>query len=296
MHKGTQVADRYIIDERLGGGTYGLVFAAYDPHLDRKVAIKFQHPRTFESNTGFKSNKLGLREEGKLLKQLKSSRGIPEFYAMFNHDEGVAIAMEMINGETVDEYARRGHSPMRKDFAVSIVCQIAEALSPLHSAGYVHRDVKPGNAMIDRNGDVYIIDFGSAWVAGRMPPLREGTGGFAAPEQAMPRRIGTSADVFSMGCVLVKLLTLHLPYPDDYLMRARRKDLPPPKPDLTHMPASLVSVALDMLHWDPRHRIQTAAEVFDRLRPLRPAAGSPPNPKLIGADPTARYRTATPVG
>ncbi|MBB5808967.1 serine/threonine-protein kinase [Saccharothrix ecbatanensis] len=295
MRRGDVVAKRYVIDRPLGGGSFGTAFAAYDTRLDRQVAIKFQHPRTFESNAGFESNKMGFKEEARILKHYKGSRGIPEYFDIARHNEGWVIVMELVEGVTVERYASVSHGPMEQDIAVSIVTQVAETVSLLHEAGYVHRDVKPGNAMIDHNGDVYVIDFGSTWVAGRKPPLREGTDGFAAPEQAMPLRIGTSADVFSIGCILVKLLTLHLPYPDDYLTRARKRRLPPPEPDLTHVPAPLAPVVLDMIHWEPRLRIQTAAEVVDRLRPFRPAAGSPPNPKLIGADPTMRYRCSVAV-
>ncbi|MCP2167122.1 serine/threonine protein kinase [Goodfellowiella coeruleoviolacea] len=290
MRKGDCVANRYVLKQKLGEGSFGATFAAYDTRLDRQVAIKFQHLRTFESNTEFKSSEMGFKDEADILKRYKGSRGIPEYIGSQRYNEGRFIVMEMINGVTVDKYASAGNSPMELDIAVSIVTQVAETVSLLHDTGYVHRDVKPGNAMIDHSGNVYVIDFGSTWVAGHRPPLREGTPGFAAPEQAKPVAINTSADVFSMGCMLVKFLTLHLPYQEDYLALARKVKLAPPQPDLTYVPAHLKSVIGDMIRWDRRLRIQTAAEVVERLRPFLPAAGAPPNPKLVGADPTARYR------
>lgn len=288
MRRGDRVANRYVLDRQLGDGSFGTTFAAYDTRLDRSVAIKFQHSRTFESSIGFESNKIGFREEAEILERFKGTRGIPEYHNFQKHDEGWFIVMEVIKGKTVDKYADEGNSPMEQDAALSIVAQVAETVSMLHEAGFVHRDIKPRNTMIDHGGDVYVIDFGSTWAAGHKPSLREGTAGFAAPEQASPVQIGMCADVFSMGCMLVKLVTLRLPYPDNYLTLV--DEATPPQPNLTHFPAHLIPVVSDMIRWDPTRRIQTAGEALDRLRPFLPAVGSPRNPKVVGPDPTMRYR------
>lgn len=290
MRRGDKIANRYVLDQQLGGGTFGTTFAAYDMRSGRRVALKFQHSRTFESTAGFESSKIGFSEEADLLETYNGSPGIPEYFGLERYGEGWFIVMEMVNGMTLNEYTDAGNSPMDQDIAVSIVVQVAETISVLHETGHVHRDIKPSNTMIDHSGNVYVIDFGSTWTAGHVPSLLEGTAGFAAPEQAISVEIGTSADVFSMGCMLVKFLALHLPYQEDYLTHAREAKRPPPQPDLTHVPTHLVPTVSDMIRWDPRLRIQTATEVVNHLRPFLPAAGSSPNPKLVGADPTARYR------
>ncbi|WKU03977.1 serine/threonine-protein kinase [Micromonospora sp. HUAS LYJ1] len=289
MQLGQTVRDRFILRKKLGEGNGGHLFEAFDMSHGNSVAVKFLSPRTFESESYFDEFVEDMEREADLLKELSEVRGIPDWLDQGDLDGTYFIAMRKVEGDTLKDYAEKGNSPMEVSTAVSLVAQLSEILADIHDLGYVHRDVKPENAMIDSFGNVHLIDLGSMLKVGKAPETQAGTNRYAAPEQVHLLPVATSADVFPLGCMLAEMTTLALPYPENYLMFAHRGD-PPPEPALSSLAPQLAPVVAKMAAWDPERRPQDGREAFQDLRPFLPAKGSPQDCKVHGADPTARYR------
>ena len=284
------VNGRFVLREKLGEGSGGHLFEAFDTYEQNSVAVKYLGRRTFESDSYFDGFVQDLEHEASLLREFSGIRGIPDFVDEGKDADGTPfIVMKRIHGVTLRDYIERGNKPMEVETAVSLVAQLCEILGDLHDRGYAHRDVKPENTMIDSSGEVYLVDFGAVWKVGERPEFAAGTNRYAAPEQADDSLVAPSADVFPLGCMLVEMTTLKLPYPENYLMFVHQ-GAPPPEPALTLLAPNLVPVVSQMVAWDPGRRLQDGRAVFQGLRKFLPVEGAPPDCKILGPDPTMKYR------
>ncbi len=154
MQPGDRIG-RYQLDKRLGSGGMGVVWVAHDPRLERTVAVKVLHERR---RRGASLARERLRREALALARL-SHPNVVAIYDVGIHDGRVFLAMEHIEGRTLDRWLARGPS-----FAqiIDVFGQAAAGLAAVHEAGFVHRDFKPTNVMIDREGRVAVMDFGLA--------------------------------------------------------------------------------------------------------------------------------------
>ena len=208
----------YEITGSLGAGGMGEVYRAKDLKLGREVAIK-----TLPSALAGDPDRLARFErEAKLLAALNHAN-IAVVHGLDDHDGTQYLAMELVEGETLEQKLKAG--PLPVEDALRIALQIAEALEAAHGKGVVHRDLKPANIMVTPDGAVKVLDFGLAKafsgapneaspahspalsVAMTQQGLVLGTAGYMSPEQASGQATDQRADIWAYGVVLYEMLT-----------------------------------------------------------------------------------------
>ncbi|MBL9148465.1 MAG: protein kinase [Phycisphaerae bacterium] len=219
----------YQLLRELGRGGMGEVFLGRDTRLDRLVAIK-----ALPAHLAQDSDRLArFQREAKVLASLNHS-GIAAIYGLEESDGRQYLVLEYVDGETLAERLKRGAMPI--DEALAVARQIAEALEAAHEKGVVHRDLKPGNVMVTRDGTAKVLDFGLARSADdatgsrlgvadsptvtspaqmhspTIPGVIMGTAGYMSPEQARGKSVDKRSDIFSFGCVLYEMLTGAQPF------------------------------------------------------------------------------------
>jgi tetratricopeptide (TPR) repeat protein len=165
---------RYFIVERLGAGGMGVVYAAYDPKLDRKIAVKLLRPPSIDGGVAVDDERL-LREAQALARL--SHPNVVAVHDVGSIDDAVFIAMELVDGVTLGDWLAQTRRSWRE--IVAVLAAAGRGLAAAHDAGLVHRDVKPGNVLVGRAGDVKVTDFGLARAAGSASVADELT---ASPE------------------------------------------------------------------------------------------------------------------
>jgi serine/threonine protein kinase len=198
------VAGRYRIESRLGRGGMADVFAAQDTLLDRRVAIKLLR-ETPDSET----TRARFVSEARILAGTSDPGLVTVLDAGITGDHPYLV-MELLPGGTVADLVDRCSQPL--DRVAEIGAQVASALVPVHAAGVVHRDIKPSNLLFDGQGRVRVADFGIARLVGDTVRVTAtgttiGTATYLAPEQAAGGEVGTAADVYALGLVLLELIT-----------------------------------------------------------------------------------------
>jgi serine/threonine protein kinase len=202
---------RYQVEGLIGEGGYGRVYKAYDPELQRHVAIKIPRPKS-----GFSPDFADvLLEEARKVARLRHC-GIVSVHDVGRFDDSVFVVSDLIDGENLADRLARG-TPTA-DEAVLLVAEIADALNFAHDLGFVHRDIKPANILVDREGKPLITDFG---IAARLDDLcrgkklSTGTMPYAAPEQLAGelQLVDRRTDIYSLGVVFYEMLTGRSPYP-----------------------------------------------------------------------------------
>src|SRR5688572_10876857 len=218
-----QTLGHYRNESKLGEGGMGVVYRAFDTHLDRAVAIKVLRPDA----TASPDRKRRFVQEAKSASALNHP-GIVHIYDIdsVNLPDGPTdfIAMEFVPGKTLDQYI--GKSGLSLNEALKYGIQIADALARAHAAGIVHRDLKPANIIVADDGRVKLLDFGlaklteaidgdpegaTATAAQKNPQTEEGailgTVAYMSPEQAEGRKVDLRSDIFSFGSVLYEMVT-----------------------------------------------------------------------------------------
>jgi YVTN family beta-propeller protein len=277
----------YRLEELIGRGGMGEVFRATDTARKRVVALK-RLPASLAADPSYQRR---FRSESEIAAQLRSAHVIPI------HDYGeiegqLYIDMRLVNGEDVtDRLNRRG--PMSPQAAVDVIRQTASALDAAHAMNLIHRDVKPSNILLspedgrDGHDFVYLVDFGIARAADRIGELT-GTGGvmgtpdYMAPERFEGSAISHAVDVYSLACVLHKLLTGGTPFRAESLAALMYAHLtaPPPRASLMRpgIPAGLDWVIARGLAKDPRERFPTAGELAAAAYAALSSSGPPTLP------------------
>ncbi|HWB78086.1 MAG TPA: serine/threonine-protein kinase, partial [Nannocystaceae bacterium] len=282
--RGGEHVGRYVILYRLGKGGMGVVYAAYDPQLDRKVAIKFMRPRG--GNKG-RAGQQAMLHEAQALARLSH----PNVVAI--HDVGlvgdrVFVAMDFVDGVTLRRWVAQGKSARE---IVAAYVQAGEGLAAAHRAGIVHRDFKPDNALMSDAGPrregapavgrVQVLDFGLARMhdpagadastgrEGEAKAVRpRGTPMYMAPEQHLGEDAGTPCDQFAFCVALYEALWRRLPFPGDdnnaigkAIVEGRKLD--PPRGDV---PTRVRRAILRGLETDPRARFPSMDALLAELR------------------------------
>ena len=204
---------RYEILEQLGQGAMGIVYKARDPKINRLVAIKtirfsddFEEKQVIEVKERF-------FKEAELAGKL-AHPSIISIYDVGEDYELTCMAMELLDGTNLEPHCEPNNLlPQRK--ALFVIQKAAEALDFAHTQGVVHRDVKPGNIMLLKNGTVKVTDFGIAKAVASSQTksgIILGTPNYMSPEQINGRTLDGRSDIFSLGAVLYQLLTGHLPF------------------------------------------------------------------------------------
>jgi len=275
----TLVAGRYRLVRSLGHGAMAEVWEANDEMLQRRVAIKILHPHLRKAAMIER-----FRAEGLATARL----GHPAIVTVFDtiaRPEVDAIVMELVEGRTLRFVLdQRGTLPI--DRAVHIAATVAEALHAAHSTGVVHRDVKPANIILGKDGAIKITDFGIAKSEFALDLTETGTyvgtARYVAPEQVRGEPATARSDVYGLGTVLYESLVGHSPFVadhDDVLALARlHRDAPSARASRPDVSPALDAVIARALAREPRDRYSTAAAFADALR--RSGAVRAPAPPL----------------
>jgi len=274
------IAGRYRVERELGRGGMGLVFAAHDDRLGRRVAVKLllggaqdeQRLRRFEQEA---------RAAGGI-----NHPGILTVHDVVATDDGPCIVSELLEGETLRQLLSRGPLPFAR--AAELARQLAEGLVAAHAKGVVHRDLKPANVFVTTAGVLKVLDFGIAKLVepGREGPHTEtgavlGTVGYMSPEQVRGEPADHRSDLFAAGVMLHEMLIGASPFQapsrhqiEERILHSQPDSLP------SSVPEGLQRIVLRCLEKDPRRRFQSAAELAERLAEVRAQPERPPS--LLG--------------
>jgi hypothetical protein len=282
---GTLLLGRYRILGLLGRGGMGEVYRADDLKLGQTVALKFLPPDLAQD-----AGRLArFHAEVRLARQV-SHPSVCRVYDLGDLDGQPFLSMEYIDGEDLSTLLRRiGRLP--EDKATEVARQICAGLAAAHERGVVHRDLKPGNVMIDGRGRARIADFGLAGVLGAGDGLRAGTPAYMAPEQLRGGETGVASDLYALGLVLYELYTGKRAFKGETLAEiARSRDTAPPSPSslVEGLNPAVERVIQRCLESDPRMRPTSALAVAAALPGGDPlamalAAGETPSPEMVAA-------------
>lgn len=285
-----QTLGHYRIDAKLGEGGMGVVYRAFDTHLDRAVAIKVLRPDA----TASPDRKRRFVQEAKSASALNHP-GIVHIYDIdsANLPDGPTdfIAMEFVPGKTLDQCI--GKSGLSLQDALKYGIQIADALARAHTAGIVHRDLKPANIIVADDGRVKLLDFGlakltevidgdpegaTATVAAQETPRTEegtilGTVAYMSPEQAAARKVDGRSDIFSFGSVLYEMVTGRRAFEGTNKISTLGAILhtePTAASEISAgVPTELDKIIARCLRKDPERRSQSVADIKVALEELK---------------------------
>ena len=279
-----QALGHYRIEATLGEGGMGVVYRAFDTHLDRPVAIKILRADA----TASPERKRRFVQEAKAASALNHPN-IIHIYDISSSGGTDFIAMELVAGKMLHQLIGTNDLALRDTLKYSI--QIADALARAHSAGIVHRDLKPANIIIAEDGRVKLLDFGlakltektvdsegvTATMTAEDGPLTEegsiiGTVAYMSPEQAEGRKVDARSDIFSFGSVLYEMVTGRRPFEGATKMSTisaiLQKEPPPPGALAPNLPAEFEKIILRCLRKDRDRRTQHIDDIKLALEEL----------------------------
>ena len=208
---GKLLDNRYEIMEQIGMGGMARVFRALDHRLNRQVAVKILREDLAEDA----ELRRRFHEESQAVAML-SHPNIVAVYDVSRSSDLEYIVMELIDGITLKQYMQKKGNKLNWREALHFITQIVKALGHAHSRGIIHRDIKPQNIMVLRDGSVKVADFGIARImsAAQTTLTQEALGSvhYISPEQARGSHIDARADIYSAGVVLYEMLTGRLPF------------------------------------------------------------------------------------
>ena len=258
---GQQVANFRII-EKLGEGGMGVVYKGMDVHLDRPVAIKMLSPDLSRNPEIVERFRTEARAQANL-----NHVNLATLYAFLVHEGNAFIAMEFVEGENFEQLLRR-RGPLPVEDAVPWFKQALLGVGAAHRMGIVHRDIKPTNLMLNRQGIVKVMDFGIAKVVGARGTTRTGmqlgTPAYMSPEQIQGRQIDVRTDIYALGITLYQMLSGHVPFEEgsDFdIMRHQVSTPPPPMIDLhPYAPVQYQNVVTKAIAKNPDDRYRSVEE------------------------------------
>ena len=267
---GKMLDDRYEILELIGSGGMANVYKARCHRLNRLVAIKILKS-DLADNADFRRR---FHDESQAVAQL-SHANIVSVYDVSTNPDREYIVMELIDGITLKQYMeRRGRMDWRE--SLHFITQIMRGLSHAHSRGIIHRDIKPQNIMVLRDGSVKVADFGIACLANQGQTLTQealGSVHYISPEQARGDRIDARSDIYSAGVVLYEMLTGRLPFEGDSAVSVAIQHLSSvplaPRDIDPSIPEPLELICMKAMNSDPNKRYASADAMIEDLEKFR---------------------------
>ena len=267
---GSTFANRYQIIEELGKGGMGKVYRALDKKLNEEVALKLVKPEIASDEKTVER----FRNELRLARKI-SHRNVGRMHELMEYMGVHYITMEYIPGQDLQSLIRQT-GKLTAETAVSIAKDVCEGLAEAHRLDVVHRDLKPGNILIDKQGDAKILDFGIArsltskgFTGTRM---MIGTPEYMSPEQVDDEDIDHRSDIYSLGVILYEMLTGRVPFDGDTPLsvayKHKNKTPPNPREFNTQITDELNVLILKCLEKDKEARYQSAGEVRSQLEEI----------------------------
>ena len=286
---------RYRLQERIAAGGLGEVWRAADLLLRRPVAVKLLHPGYAGCEEGLARFRAEARHAASLCHP-----AIAQVYDYCDADppRPPYLVMELVDGLSLATILNAG--PLGAARTMSIIGQAAAGLAAAHRAGLVHRDIKPGNLLVSKSGQVKVTDFGIAHAAGSAPITRTGllmgTAGYLAPERAAGASATPASDLYALGIVAYQCLTGRLPFGGDPLAVALAHQLRPLPPLPATIPAEAAALVTGLTAKDPRDRPASAGHVAAHAGQLHAALTGPLAHRLSRPVPAGPGRRAAPPG
>ena len=263
LSTGSTFAGRYQIIEELGKGGMGKVYKVFDQEVQAKMALKLIKPEvSADKNTIDR-----FRNELKIARDI-SHKNICRMYDLGREAGSYFITMEYVSGEDLKSFIRRARQ-LVVGTAILVAKQVCDGLVEAHRVGVVHRDLKPGNIMIDKEGNAKIMDFGIArsisvkGITGAGVMI--GTPEYMSPEQVEGKEVDERSDIYSLGIILYEMLTGQVPFEGDtpFTIGVKQKSEIPkdPKSLNAQIPQDLNRLILKCLEKDKERRYQNADEL-----------------------------------
>ncbi len=246
-----QMLGPYRIINQIGEGGMATVYKAYQPSMDRNVAIKVLPSKLAESSEFTQR----FQQEARIIAKLEHPHILPVFD--YGENNGVTyFVMRYLDAGTLREKMETGR-PLPLDEIDRLFTQLADALSYAHSNGIIHRDLKPSNALIDLQGNLFLTDFGIAkLLESASPRLTQtdaimGTPAYISPEQAMAIQVDQRSDIYSLGIILYEMVTGRVPFvaetPLAVILKHVSDPLPLPSTVKADIPEAIEKVVLKAL-------------------------------------------------
>ena len=302
-----QMLGPYRIISQIGQGGMATVYKAYQPSMDRNVAIKVLPSKLAESQEFIQR----FQQEARIIAKLEHPHILPVFD--YGENDGVTyFVMRYLDAGTLSDKMEKGR-PLPVNVIDHLFTQLAEALSYAHGFGIVHRDLKPSNALIDSQGNVFLTDFGIAkLLESASPRLTQtdaimGTPAYISPEQAQAGKVDQRSDIYSLGIILYEMVTGQVPFvaetPLAVLLKHVGDQLPPPSSIKPDVPEAIEQVVLKSLAKHPGDRYSTVAEFLAAWKDALEEAKSMPRsattvnvpPKPPTPTPASPSRTPAPA-
>ncbi len=309
-----RLAGRYRIDGLLGRGGMSEVYFGYDERLDRPVAVKLLRPPAYVPSAPESPEAVEIldaldRDQKRFLREIRVTARLELAGVPFVYDTGVDdlpdgsrqlwLVMQLLRGSSletlIDGANFSGPDTPSVAWAAAIVAQVAAVLADVHRVDIVHRDIKAGNIMVTDGGLVKVLDFGIAILrgAGALPRLTQvdrtvGTPAYMSPEQWAGQLVTPASDVYSLGCLLFKLLTGDVPFHGTEQVPLRVAHQSSAVPSVLAVrpavPSAVAALVAAMLAKDPDAR-PAAEAVYRALLPFASGAVAVPDGPLPGGDP-----------
>lgn len=260
------------VRERIGQGGMGAVYRAWDPQLERFVAIKVIAPREGDDD----------RFVSRFLREARAAcavqhPSVAQVYSVGTHEGCPFLVMELIDGSTLAELAHE-QGRLGGSRSLEYLIQACEGLEAGHRAGVIHRDIKPGNLMVDRSGSLKIVDFGLARRVETDVTLTDentvvGTPAYMSPEQALGKSVDHRSDIYSLGATFYHVLSGKPPFEGDTAIEVATQHVTRPLPPLAGrnpaIPRPLCAVIERMMAKQPEHRYESYGPLLSQLRSIR---------------------------
>ncbi|MCA2229072.1 serine/threonine-protein kinase [Nonomuraea aurantiaca] len=263
-----RLGNRYLLLSRIASGGMGDVWRARDELLGREVAVKVLRSH-IQDDQSFRGR---FRNEARITAAL-ADPGIAQIFDYGEQRDLAYLVMELVHGEPLSAILTRNGSLM-PEVTLDVVHQTAKALHAAHSAGVIHRDIKPGNLLVTPEGTIKVTDFGIARAIESAPVTLTGTvlgtAQYVSPEQAQGLPLTPSTDLYSLGVVAYECLSGRTPFQAEGPVAIALMHLnEPPSPLGVDVPAAVRELVMVLLSKDPRQRPASAMEVADRSQRLR---------------------------